>query len=126
MSETLEHNPEDSKREKNRQELLEKLRGLMEWSEEIPEEKVPTKGQESFLKYKVKISWFTNVLLWAELAKNARLLSQNSSDRYYELKRKFDTSEFRNRNHTREDIEEMNQFLQDVIYELEGNQDGRV
>lgn len=125
MAETLTvHNPEDSKREKNRQDFLERLRSFMEWSEEIPKEKVPTVGQKVFLEYKVKISWFANVLLWTELAKNAGLLSQSSSDRYYELKRKFDTDEFRTRNHTREDIDEMNQFLLQVINDLEDQNGG--
>ena len=89
MVEALKFSPEDPKREKARQEFLERTRELLDWSEEIPEKQIPTVGQKSHLKYKIRDSWFSNVLVLAELARDENLLSETTRSRYREVFRKF-------------------------------------
>lgn len=125
MAEALKFNPENTEREKTRQELLEKLKGLLEWDEEIPEKRIPSLEEKDFLRYKVRTAWFTDVLVCTELAIEQELLSRTLKDQYAELLTKCSSKEFRKRDHTREDIDEMNQFLIQVINELE-QQDGGV
>jgi len=125
MAETLQFDPGDPKGEKTGLELLERAKKLLDWSEEIPDNRISGRDPE-FRKYKVRNAWFSNVLAYANLAIDAVLLSETTRNCYVEALKKFSNKEFRIRNHTRDDIDEMNQFLVQVINELEGRQDGRV
>lgn len=118
MAEALKFNPDNPEREKTRRELLERARKLLDWSEEIPEERVPNRNTE-FQKYKIRTAWFSNVLVYASLARDANLLSETTRDRYDEILKKFGNAEFGIRDHSRGDIDETNQYLIQVISELE-------
>lgn len=124
MAETLTQNPEDLKREEDRQEIIKRLKDLLIWNNEIPEEIITCKSPDP--RYKIRRGWFAAVLTIMQWANNEKLLSPNSSDRLCQMLKLHQSKEFKARDKTAQDIEEIDEFIDEVIRELEGNQDGRV
>lgn len=118
MAERLTHNPEISQKERDRLEILKRIQDMLGWSEEIPERQVPT-GPMTFQEYKIRDSWFSSGLALTSLARDNELLSETTSKRYAEVLRKFTGKEFSARGQNKDDIDEMNQFLLQVIEDLE-------
>jgi hypothetical protein len=122
MAEVLKSDPEKSEQDKI--DILSKLKELREWNGDISEERMSSTSEDTH--YKVRKNWFASVLALTELADEWHLLGEDLSSRFRKLSEKYCNEDFRLRDTTAQDIEEIDKFLREVIGKLEGNQNGRV
>lgn len=120
MSELININ---NKKENTRVFCLEKLRHAVEdYDDTIPEELVPSFGQQQFIKAKVRSGWFMSILGYVDTAHDFGLIPEDLWQEQQRLEEKYLNPEFSRRLTTAEDINEMDGFARKIISILEKNE----
>ena len=102
---------------------LEKLRHAVEdYDDTIPEERVPSFGQQQFIKAKVRSGWFMSILGYVDTAHDYGLIPEDLWQEQQRLEAKYLNPEFSRRPTTAEDINEMDGFARRIISILEKNE----
>lgn len=91
---------------------------LNNYSDRIPEEIVASNSSPY---YKVRKGWFMSVIGQVENAVDDDLISPEVRKRLEEMKGKYCIREFHDRMTERADIDEMNQFIDEVIADIQGS-----
>jgi len=106
----------EGKKEKARQDCLEAFHKLMEFSDEIPEQKIVTRDQKpDDIRFKVRTSWFAGIVVWLQFAWSEGLIPRDFMVKNSDTISMIRDEEFKRKMKTQEDIKKMTKFLDEII-----------